>query len=75
MTPAKLKAAVEAGLPCRPIPQDTFDEAEALGRAKLDRINARYGTDHGDDYLVELIREAVVAAAMAARYNGRGAAA
>lgn len=73
MTPAKLKAAVEAGLPCRPIPQDTFDEAEALGRAKLDRINARYGTDHGDDYLVELIREALWSMAAAYRYNGRRA--
>lgn len=74
MTPAELKTAVEGRLG-GPIPQDIFEEAEAQGRAKLDRINARYGTDHGDDYLVELIREAIIALAMAVRYSGKGAAA
>lgn len=72
MTPAKLKSAVEERLG-GPAPQDVFDEAETQGRAKLDRINARYGTDHGGDYLVELIREALWSMAAAYRYNGREA--
>lgn len=74
MTPAELKSAVEGRLG-GPVPQDVFDEAEAQGRAKLAYINGRYGTDHGDDYLVELIREVIITAALAARYNGKGAAA
>lgn len=72
MTPAELKSAVEGRLG-GPVPQDVFDEAEAQGRAKLAYINGRYGTDHGDDYLVELIREALWSMAAAYWYNGRKA--
>lgn len=41
------------------IAQDEYDIAEPQARKKLDYINKRYGTSHGEDYLAILIAETV----------------
>lgn len=42
-----------------PITSEEFERAEPYARRKLERINSREGTDHGDEYLAILVSEAV----------------
>lgn len=41
------------------ITPEEFERAEPYARRKLDFINSREGTDHGDEYLAILVSEAV----------------
>lgn len=42
-----------------PITNEEYQKALRAATDKLDRINKRYGTNHGDDYLAMLIAEQV----------------
>lgn len=41
------------------IPEDAYKKALPPAEQKLERINERYGTNHGEDYLAMLISEQV----------------
>ena len=43
-----------------PISEEEYQSALPLAVNKLSRINDRYGTDHGEDYLAMLIYEQVL---------------
>lgn len=53
-----LKARAEQYLKGRISPTE-FERAEPYARRKLNLINSRYGTDHGDEYLAILVSEIV----------------
>lgn len=52
----KEKAERHIGIP---IGKEIYHDALALAEQKLNRINERYGTNHGEDYLAMLIAEQV----------------